>query len=144
MGNQFSTVSKWTELWSATDFLMDEHGTPIKIHQRLLAFYGENTVYMSTVHCWVSKSTAQWQKLGPEWPATVWYREKVKFIQENWQISGRSIAEKSNTGLPCVSEITRSSGYKKGSAQWVSCPITSELKTDRKVVQPWLLTCYEC
>jgi hypothetical protein len=45
---------------------MDEHGTPVKIHQRLLAFYGENTVYMSTVHHWVRKSTAQWQKFGPE------------------------------------------------------------------------------
>jgi hypothetical protein len=29
-------------------------------------------VYMSTVHHWVRKSTAQWQKFGPEWPATVW------------------------------------------------------------------------
>jgi hypothetical protein len=80
-------------------------------------------------------------------PVTITYdlhRDKVKLIQENWQISQRSIAEKSNTCLPGVNEITPGSGYKKFSAQWVSCPIMPKLKTARMAAHPWLLTCYEC
>jgi hypothetical protein len=30
---------------------------PIGIHCHVLAFYGEDTVYISTVHCWVRKSS---------------------------------------------------------------------------------------
>jgi hypothetical protein len=30
----------------------------IGIHCHVLAFYGENTVYISTVHCWVRKSSS--------------------------------------------------------------------------------------
>ena len=58
MDNQLSTVSKRIEPRSATEFLMDEHGTHVRIHQRLLAFYGEHTGDMSVVHRWVRKSMA--------------------------------------------------------------------------------------
>jgi hypothetical protein len=72
---------------------MEENGTPIKIHQVLLAFYGEHTVDTSTVHCWVRKSRHSGGNLDltdQPWsgrPVTATYdlhKEKVnELIQEN-------------------------------------------------------------
>jgi hypothetical protein len=35
------------------EFLNGEHTAPIEIHQRLKNFYGEQTVDISAVRCWV-------------------------------------------------------------------------------------------
>jgi hypothetical protein len=39
-----------------TQFLMHDSGTSVGKHQRLLPFFGDNTVDINTVHCWVIKS----------------------------------------------------------------------------------------
>jgi hypothetical protein len=40
-----------------------DNAVPIGIHCHLLALYGEYTVYISTVHCWVRKSSDRGRNL---------------------------------------------------------------------------------
>ena len=115
MGGSFSTVSKHIKQWTVIDFLMHENETSIEIHEWLLAYYGEDTVDMSTVYFWVRKSrdssgnmdmNNQLQSEGPVIATHYLNRQKVdKCPQENQLISETTIIEKLNFGLPSVSEI---------------------------------------
>jgi hypothetical protein len=56
MDDSFSTVSKHIKQRAVIEFLTHEKETPIEIHRRLLAFYGEEAVDISTVRRWLIKS----------------------------------------------------------------------------------------
>lgn len=55
MGGSFSNVSKHIKERAVIEFLMHDSETSIDIHECLLAYYSEDTVDMSAVHCWVRK-----------------------------------------------------------------------------------------
>jgi hypothetical protein len=57
MDNSFSTVSKRIKQQAVIESLTHENETTVEIHRRLLAFYGEDTVAISTVRLCVRKST---------------------------------------------------------------------------------------
>jgi GH43 family beta-xylosidase len=114
MGGSFSTLSKHIKQWAVIDFLMHENETSIEIHEWLLVYYGEDTVDMSTVHCWIRKSrdsrnldmNNQLQSGKPVIATHYLNRQKVdKCPQENQLISQTTIIEKLNFGLPGVNEI---------------------------------------
>jgi hypothetical protein len=56
MDHLFSTVLKHIKQKTVTQSMMYENETATKIDGRLLAFYCEDTVDISTVCCWVIKS----------------------------------------------------------------------------------------
>ena len=56
MGGSFSAVSKHIKQRAVIDFSMHENEISIEIHEWSLAYCDEDTVDMSTVHCWVRKS----------------------------------------------------------------------------------------
>jgi hypothetical protein len=107
---------------AVTEFFMHGNGTPIKIHRWLLAYYGEDTVDISTVHCWIRKSRYSGRHLdlndqlqsGRPVSATHYLnRQNVdELIQKNRCISQTAIAEKLNFDLPSVNEIIAGLGYK--------------------------------
>lgn len=80
-----------------------------------MAYYGEDTVDMSTVHCWVRKSrdssgnmdkNNQLQSGRPVIETHYLNRQKVdKRPQENQSVSQTTIIGKLNFGLPSVNEI---------------------------------------
>jgi hypothetical protein len=56
MDDSFSAVSKCIKQRAVIEFLTREYETPTGIHRRLLTFFGEDTVDISTVRRWVIKS----------------------------------------------------------------------------------------
>jgi len=85
--------------------------TKIKLSSPL-AFYGKDTVEISTVHHWLRNS----RDSGPEWPVRIWKachrnskteQQKVdKVIHENWEIHHTATVEKLNNGLTNVNKNT--------------------------------------
>jgi hypothetical protein len=55
MDDLFSTVQRHIKQRAVTGFLTHKNKTPLRIHQQLLAFYGNDTVAVSTVQHWVRK-----------------------------------------------------------------------------------------
>lgn len=51
MDDQFSAVSNHSKQQAVVDFWTDVNNILIEIHQRLLAFYGEDTGEERTVYC---------------------------------------------------------------------------------------------
>jgi hypothetical protein len=97
MGGSFSTVSTHIKQCAFTGFLMYESETSIEIHKRLLAYYGDDAVDISTLHHWVRKSMVssknldkndQLQSGRPVSATHCSNRQKVdEFLQKNQQIS---------------------------------------------------------
>jgi hypothetical protein len=92
----FSTVSKCITQPTVIEFLTHENETPIEIHRRLLAFYGEDTVDISTVHRLVRKSRDSGRNVdvndqprsGRSVTTTHYVnRQKVKLIHKNQSYS---------------------------------------------------------
>ena len=54
-----SDTEVWMEHWHVTELLHVEQMAPTDIHQRLLNFYGDPTVYASVVRCgWCASAVA--------------------------------------------------------------------------------------
>ena len=138
---------------------MHENEAPIGIHCQLLAFYGEDTVNISTVHHWVRKSRDSGGNLdlnGLPWcgmPGTATYdlyRQKVtNLLTKNGHISQRAIVvEKLNNGLASVSELFAALGYPRPHTSAVtSVAIASDLKSFCNLPTAWvwhLLTSLFC
>jgi len=56
MSNSISTISNHIKHLTLIDFLIHKNVTPIGIHQNMLAFYGEDTEDVNSVHGGIRKS----------------------------------------------------------------------------------------
>lgn len=56
MSNSFSTICNHTKHLTLIEFLVHKNVTPIGIHHNMLAFYGEDTEDINSVHSGVRKS----------------------------------------------------------------------------------------
>jgi hypothetical protein len=113
-----------------------------------LAFYGKDTVEISTVHHWLRKS----RDSGPEWPVRIWKachcnskteQQKVnKVIHENWVIHQTATVEKLNIGLTKVNKNI-GLGCKKLCSKWVLQQFLPLMKTARLEPRQQLHAHYE-
>ena len=144
LNDLFSALSKCIKQHDDIEFFTHENETLIEIHRWLLAYYGEDTVDISTVHQWVWKS---WDnggnldmndQLQSGRPVRATHNaNRQRAIQENWHISQTTIAYILNTGL------LMSMTLQNLCAWWVLHKFTYEMKTATQEAHHHLLTCYE-
>jgi transposase len=124
---------------AVTEFLSAENVTPAKIHRRLQAVYGENTVNRTTVNCWAIK----FHECEPSLANIVdqpcsgrlvsvtddrHQKQVDELIQHDRRITQKQIAGRLGMSKERVGYIIGLLGYTKVCSRWVPRMLTPEKK----------------
>ena len=132
-------------------FLWSEGSSGTKIHQRLLAQYGDNALSKTTVYEWIEKfktgRTSVKHAEGAGRPSTSTSEEKIEQAQQmilaNRRITIDEVAQSLQISFGSAQEIIHEIlGYNKVSARWVPRQLTEEHKRRRMEICQTLLNRY--
>ena len=132
-------------------FLWSEGSSGTKIHQRLLAQYGDNALSKTTVYEWIEKfktgRTSVKHAEGAGRPSTSTSKEKIEQAQQmilaNRRITIDEVAQSLQISFGSAQEIIHEIlGYNKVSARWVPRQLTEEHKRRRMEICQTLLNRY--
>ena len=132
-------------------FLWSEGSSGTKIHQRLLAQYGDNALSKTMVYEWIEKfktgRTSVKHAEGAGRPSTSTSEEKIEQAQQmilaNQRITIDEVAQSLQISFGSAQEIIHEIlGYNKVSARWVPRQLTEEHKRRRMEICQTLLNRY--
>ena len=132
-------------------FLWSEGSSGTKIHQRLLAQYGDNALSKTTVYEWIEKFktglTSVKHAEGAGRSSTSTSEEKIEQAQQmilaNRRITIDEVAQSLQISFGSAQEIIHEIlGYNKVSARWVPRQLTEEHKRRRMEICQTLLNRY--
>lgn len=128
MDYTFSNMSQRIKQRAVIEFLTQENVTPIEIHRRLSAVYGDDTIDKSTVRRWVRKSRESDGRLDikdrarsgrPLSASRHENKDKINtMIRDNRFITQRALARDLNIGLARINVIIQDLGYQKIGPRW--------------------------
>ena len=136
-----------------TEFLSPENVTPVEVHCRLQAVYGENTVNRTTVNCWTIKfrecepgRANIVDQLPSGRPISVTddkHQKQVdELIKHDRRITQKQIAGRLGMSKERVGYITGLLGYTKVCSRWVPRMLTPEKQQKRFEICEELLKRY--